>query len=49
MNVDVLEANPPWWWYAVFAIVTLGLTISVWIIFKRYRHVRTTLRIPISF
>jgi Mg2+ and Co2+ transporter CorA len=40
MNVDVLKANPPWWWYIVFAVVTLGLTITVWVIFKSYRNVR---------
>ncbi|KAL9079796.1 MAG: hypothetical protein Q9157_001368 [Trypethelium eluteriae] len=37
MNVDVLAMNPPWWWYLVFAVATLGLTLTVWIVFKRYR------------
>ncbi|KAF1807900.1 hypothetical protein P152DRAFT_284453 [Eremomyces bilateralis CBS 781.70] len=40
MNVDVLKVNPPWWWYIVFAVVALALTMTVWIIFKRYPNVR---------
>ncbi|GAB1317906.1 hypothetical protein MFIFM68171_08116 [Madurella fahalii] len=34
MNIDVLKSNPPWWTYLPFAVVTLGLTIIVWSIFK---------------
>ncbi|KAL1798213.1 hypothetical protein ACET3X_002250 [Alternaria dauci] len=36
MYVNVLANNPPWWWYLVFMFGTLGLTISVWIIFRKY-------------
>lgn len=39
MNIDLLAANPAWWWYAVFATGILGLTIAVWAIFKRCQHV----------
>jgi hypothetical protein len=39
MNVNVLANNPPWWWYIVFATVILGLTVVIWIIFKRFRGV----------
>jgi hypothetical protein len=39
MNVNVLASNPPWWWYIVFATVILGLTVVIWIIFKRFRGV----------
>ncbi|KAI8665378.1 hypothetical protein NCS56_00973500 [Fusarium sp. Ph1] len=36
MNVNVLESNPPWWIYIPFAFATLGLTMVVWLTFKRY-------------
>ncbi|RSM07225.1 hypothetical protein CEP52_005339 [Fusarium oligoseptatum] len=36
MNVNVLESNPPWWIYLPFAFSTLGLTMIVWLTFKRY-------------
>ncbi|KAI8716724.1 hypothetical protein NCS52_00966700 [Fusarium sp. LHS14.1] len=36
MNVNVLESNPPWWIYLPFAFSTLGLTMVVWLTFKRY-------------
>ncbi|WAO92072.1 Hypothetical protein NCS54_00956500 [Fusarium falciforme] len=36
MNVNVLESNPPWWIYLPFAFATLGLTMVVWLTFKRY-------------
>lgn len=39
MNVNVLESNPPWWIYIPFAVVTLGLTMVVWLTFKRYPSV----------
>jgi hypothetical protein len=39
MNVDILENNPRWWWYPVFMIGTPGLTIVVWIIFRKFPNV----------
>ncbi|KAL3428548.1 hypothetical protein BDV09DRAFT_181923 [Aspergillus tetrazonus] len=35
MNVNLLESNPAWWLYVVFAVGTAAMTISVWIVFKR--------------
>ncbi|KAI1340908.1 hypothetical protein F5Y15DRAFT_35829 [Xylariaceae sp. FL0016] len=35
MNVDILESNPSWWLYLVFASGTLILTSAIWVIFKR--------------
>jgi hypothetical protein len=34
MNIDVLASNPPWWLYIPFAVVTVLLTLVVWLIFK---------------
>jgi H+/Cl- antiporter ClcA len=39
MNVNVLKNNPPWWWYLVFMFGTLGLTLVVWIVFKKFPDV----------
>jgi Mg2+ and Co2+ transporter CorA len=39
MNVNVLASNPSWWWYIVVATVILGLTVIIWMIFKRFRGV----------
>ncbi|KAL4744377.1 hypothetical protein BDW72DRAFT_188654 [Aspergillus terricola var. indicus] len=35
MNINLLESNPAWWLYVVFAAGTVVMTLSVWIIFKR--------------
>ena len=35
MNVDLLDSNPAWWLYLLFALGTATVTISVWILFKR--------------
>lgn len=35
MNVNILKSNPGWWWYVVFALGTMILTLGVWILFKR--------------
>jgi hypothetical protein len=35
MNINLLESNPAWWLYAIFAAGTAGTTLSVWVIFKR--------------
>ena len=35
MNVDILESNPGWWIYVLFAVGTMTLTLGVWILFKR--------------
>ncbi|KAF2807556.1 uncharacterized protein BDZ99DRAFT_465386, partial [Mytilinidion resinicola] len=35
MNIDLLKSNPGWWWYLPFAVGTMILTFTVWIIFKR--------------
>lgn len=35
MNVDILESNPGWWIYIIFAVFTMTLTFGVWIFFKR--------------
>lgn len=34
MNIDVLASNPPWWLYVPFAVVTMLLTMIVWLLFK---------------
>ncbi|KAI8720022.1 hypothetical protein NCS52_00446500 [Fusarium sp. LHS14.1] len=36
MNINLLESNPPWWFYIIFASVTMIITFAVWIVFKRY-------------
>ncbi|KAF2849627.1 hypothetical protein T440DRAFT_469051 [Plenodomus tracheiphilus IPT5] len=36
MNLDILADNPHWWWYVILAVGTIAVTISVWIVFKRY-------------
>ncbi len=41
MNVDILESDPGWWWYLVFAGGTSTLTLGVWIAFKRNENVST--------
>ncbi|KAH8672253.1 cora-like Mg2+ transporter protein-domain-containing protein [Ilyonectria robusta] len=38
MNVDILESNPYWWWYIPFAVGTMLITATVWIIFKLNPH-----------
>ncbi|KAL2069546.1 hypothetical protein VTL71DRAFT_14225 [Oculimacula yallundae] len=38
MNINVLTSNPQWWWYLVFAGITTTITLSVWLIFKRYKN-----------
>ncbi|KAL3303002.1 ankyrin repeat-containing protein [Colletotrichum asianum] len=37
MNIDILDPNPPWYWYLPFAGVTILLTSAVWLIFKYSR------------
>lgn len=39
MNVNVLADNPPWWWYLVFMSGTLGLTMLVWLICRKFPKV----------
>ncbi len=43
MNVDILKSNPHWWLYLLFAAGTCTLTLGVWIAFKRYENVSTTI------
>ncbi|KAH6962424.1 hypothetical protein BKA56DRAFT_174480 [Ilyonectria sp. MPI-CAGE-AT-0026] len=47
MNVDVLKSNPSWWWYIPFAIGTMLITCTVWIIFKWHLFTRHCLRIQV--
>lgn len=42
MNVDILEKKTSWWWYLIFAVLTMSLTLTVWIIFKKSLDVRIT-------
>lgn len=39
MNVDILQSNPRWRLYLVFAAGTTTLTLVVWIAFKRNEEV----------
>jgi hypothetical protein len=43
MNIDLLKANPGWWWYLLFTVGTIALTFTVWIIFKRSENVSISL------
>ncbi|KAJ4377357.1 hypothetical protein N0V83_000182 [Neocucurbitaria cava] len=43
MNVNVLAGNPPWWWYVVFMLGTLCLTMAVWVAFKRFPELEDNL------
>jgi hypothetical protein len=46
MNIDVLASNPHWWLYIPFAIVTVLLTLVVWLIFK-YSNVSLATPFPV--
>lgn len=35
MNVDILNSDPGWWIYVLFAVGMMILTLGVWILFKR--------------
>jgi hypothetical protein len=39
MNVNIFSSNPPWWWYLIIAGITMSITFTIWIIFKRSRNV----------
>ncbi|KAK2780710.1 Ankyrin-2 [Onygenales sp. PD_12] len=49
MNVNVLADNPAWWLYIPFALGTVVLSLTVWVLFKRNPKLEDTIETKFEF
>ncbi|KAK2738580.1 Ankyrin-2 [Onygenales sp. PD_40] len=49
MNVNVLANNPAWWLYIPFALGTVVLSLTVWVLFKRNPKLEDTIETKFEF
>ncbi|KAK2800668.1 hypothetical protein FQN50_008052 [Emmonsiellopsis sp. PD_5] len=49
MNVNVLANNPAWWLYIPFALGTVVLSLTVWVLFKRNPKLEDTIEKKLEF